>query len=376
MDEFMQDAYLSMLTYGMPELFVDMAPIEGEVVSQKQIIDSNMLPYVRIMPPTKRTNWGVSKFGEYYWVVFKDTATDDTEPANQTEKDAVYLLLQPHGWELWERSTEIKDSGFTKTNEGPYLFGRIPLVPFFKQWSKKYKRFGVSAIQETAPSAKAILNLISQQQQDIFTSFAFLVFQSDSAIEAPSEMGTSTIMTYPTEAKNKPEFLTVPVDHIRVKQEVIDTKVEHMIRSAKLSSSIGELSHKVSRSGIAGEVERRELYTVLQELARNCEQAEMGVISYVVSWLKGDYVPPEETGFEVHYNDTFRLEATPELIELADKVSNIYKITSPTFVKETLKKLPQTMLREGSDTLETVIEEIDNSDPAEMDLIPLDNPEE
>lgn len=370
-DDFMQHyAYVDALVYGWTELFVDMPQMAVKPTTTEQATDLGLVPYVRSITPLLRTNWSTDDKGNYNWAVLYEPGQESEEPATDPVGDNTYLVLKKNGWERYaKQDNDMGKKAFTLKDNGDYAIGRVPLIPLYNERSRKFKRFGVSLINEAAPIAQAILNLISQQEQDVFASFSFIAIQTDSKLDNVSELGTQKIVTYALEAKNPPMYIVVPVDHIKVKQEIIEKKVEHMLRKAKLSVAMGELSTK-TKSGIAGEVERMELFTYLGAMARHLEAAERRMISLVCSWQAGQYVSPEDTKYNVHYNDEFTLEAIPELITLAEKISNIYKTVSPTYVKQVLKRLPHRDMPTGDKERDVIDKEIDNADIEGMDLIP------
>ncbi len=371
LDDFMQHfAYEDALVYGWTELFVDMpqgSEIGDKPVTAQQAANAGLLPYVRSISPLLRSNWGTDQNGNYLWAVLKELGVETETPATEPVGAGTYLVLKRDGWDRY--SAEGKDGKFEISGTNTYALGGVPLIPLYHEKSRKFKRFGVSLLNEAAPIAQAILNLISQQEQDIFASFSLLAIQTDSTLDGPNELGTSRIMAYALEAKNAPQYITVPVEHIKIKQEVIEGKIEHMLRKAKLSVALGELSTK-TKSGIAGEVERMELFTYLSAMARHMEAAELRMIALVCSWHAGKEVKPADTGYKVHYNDEFTLEAIPELLTLAEKVVNIYKTISPAYVRHTLKRLPHRDLPDGDTVRDEIDKEIDAADIQGMDLIP------
>jgi len=371
MDDFMQDtAYVDTLNFGWTELFVDMPKIVSEIYTEQQQIEAGAVPYVRSIVPLDRINWSLDTDESYKWTIIKERPGESDVLTNTPVENPTYLLLKRDGWERYEKN-EDDEGEYALVDAGIYNFNRVPLIPMYYQKSRKHRRFGISLCNEIAPISQAMLNLISQQQEDIFMSFAFLAVQTDQGLEKPSELGTSRVMTYSVESRNPPMYITVPVEHIKAKQEVIETKIEQILKKAKLSIAMGDSEQKTPiRSGIAGTVERMELFKALTSLARTLEETEMQIASMVCSYNAGKYIAPEDTGYSVQYNDRFSLEPTAELVELTEKVSTIYRAISPEYVKYQLKKLPHRDLRVGDKTREAIDAEIDNSDIGEMDLIP------
>ena len=368
LDDFMQHtAYVDALTYGWNEILVDMPTIVDPVVTVQQQKEAGYMPYVRSITPMERINWSLNTNESYKWTVIAEQPGESDEQTNEPSAIPTYLLLKPQGWERYEKQGE--DEHYTLADSGLYTFGRVPLVPLYYTKSRKHRRFGVSLCNEIAPVAKALLNLISQQQEDIFMSFSFLGVQTDQKLEGVNELGTKRVIAYSGDAKNPPGYITVPVEHIEAKQKVIEAKIEQILRKSKLSQAMGELSTKI-KSGIAGAVERMELFETLATMAKNLEEAEMQIASMVCSYNAGKYIAPEDTGLTVHYNDKFNLEPTKEMIEFVEKVVSIYKAVSPEYVKHALKILPHRDLRMGDEIRDTIDDEIDGADIAEMDLIP------
>jgi hypothetical protein len=361
---FLRESQRKASSYGHVAIVVDKPkPLsEEEVETLQDEQDKNIRPYVYRLDPTEITDWKYERIGTqgYQLTMLKIKEEEDPE---------TYRLWYQDRWELWE----IKKDMAELLDEGPNPLGEIPVV-FLLNLATDEDLTGRSDLNDIAYVNRHIFNLCSWNDENIEnTCFAMLARAKRVAGEGGSakddDVGPSIIVEYDPEAPNdKPYWLEPPGVSQDVFDKRLDRDVSEIHRMAKMGgvAATPEEMANVAKSGIALELEFRQMNSALAEKADNIEEAHEAIVRFYAKWQS------TEASGTIDYPDDFNVE------DLAQDLENAIEATalriSPLFNVEMKKRLVRVALPKlPADRAKEIEDEIDRSEfafiPAEYNLL-------
>jgi len=333
---FLRESQRKASTYGHVAIIVDKPrPAEDDAVpeTQQQEQDQNIRPYVYRVNPTNIVDWTYQLVGTsgYRLTMIRIVENDDPER---------YRIWYEDRWELWEVEKDkavLLDSG-----ENP--IGQVPVV-FLLNLATDADLIGRSDLNDIAYVNRHIYNLCSWNDENIEnTCFAMLAKAKREAGKGgeggSDDVGPSIVIEYdPGEPNDKPYWLEPPGVSQDVFDKRIDRDVDEIHRMAKMGgvSATPTEAGKSPKSGVALELEFRQMNSTLAEKADNVEEAHQAIIDLYVKWQGGG-----EFKGTIDYPDDFNIE------DLAADLENAIQATalriSARFNAEMKKKISRIAL--------------------------------
>lgn len=336
---------------------------EDEVETRQDEQDKNIRPYIYRINPTDITDWKYERIGTqgYMLTMLKIKEEDDPE---------TYRIWYRDRWELWT----IKKDQASLEEEGVNPLGEIPVV-FLLNLGTDEDLIGRSDLNDIAYVNRHIYNLCSWNDENVEnTCFAMLAKAKKVAGEGGGSdddaVGPSIIVEYDPEAANdRPYWLEPP----GVSQETFDARLDRDVSEIHRMAKMGGVAATPAetgqgvKSGIALELEFRQMNSTLAEKADNIEEAHERI---VYLWAKWQGVT--EAKASIDYPDDFNVE------DLAQDIENAVEATalkiSPKFNVEMKKRLVRVALPKlTAESAKEIEEEISRSEvafmPAEYSLL-------
>jgi len=358
MDDFMQTALRKHYATGV-DFVVDKTPGGEDAETRKQEIDSGAQPYVSMFTPLERIDWACEHSGKYKWARYS-LGTKAAESEEAGDGGQQYLTMTPDSWTLWT----VIDEEATKLT-GDLAIGTIPIVQFYWRRSGRpeYRGVPISLLTKIAPIARALLNLISQGQLDIYMAIGVLAAIGVDADQLPKEMAPMCWVALPDGASV--DTIVPEVGHIAEKRNWINLLMLRMLSLGKvISPSFGDSSKGRASSGLQVAAERTDLDNELAATAGQLEQVEKDIIRLAVSRMEGKPVDHGAIGYSVEYNRRYVLANTSEIIEQAKSMIDLGTVPEevPTLMRTQLKRLAGQFLKPDTNEYQAVMDEIDKAD--------------
>jgi len=223
--------------------------------------------------------------------------------------------------------------------------GRVPVVSMYYSESAnpRYRKVPMSLLTRVAPIARALLNLTSQGQLDIYMAIGILAAQGVKANELPTEVSPMCWISMPSDSSV--EQIRPAVEHIREKREWAMMYMSEMLRLGKVGGATGELKSRAT-SGFQVQAERTDLDNEMCATAGRLERVESEVLALAVSRYVGKNVSPIDLGYSVEYNKRFVLSSVDEVLGDAERYFRLgIQDESPTLTKTMVQRIAAAVLR-------------------------------
>jgi len=179
LDAFMARALRQYYVSGV-DIVVDKAqtPAGSDPETRDQEVQLGRRPYLAALGPLERVDWACDHAGGYKWVRY-DLGCRPPESEDSAPGPRRYLTLTSDEWRLYEvdgdRETPVRFSS------GAMRLGIPPVIRFYYRESARpeYRGVPLSLLTRVAPVARALLNLISQGQLDIYMAIGVLAAVTD-----------------------------------------------------------------------------------------------------------------------------------------------------------------------------------------------------
>ncbi len=311
-DTFMKNALRLHYVNGV-DLIVDKTDDRrpGTAPSRAHQLRSRQRPCLSCATPLQRVDWSCDHTGRYHWVRYHL----GTEP-RQDETDAPgprrYLTLTPSQWRLYRVSLAGDEQNVTCTR-GNMSLGRVPAIGFyFRQGhDEQHGPIPLSLLTRIAPVARALLNLLSQGQLDIYMAIGILAATGIDPQQLPREIAPMCWLAFPEGATI--QHIRPAVEHIQEKRAWAALLMENILRMGKLTGVAGATNGS-ARSGFQVQAERTDLDGEMASTARQLEQVETEAIRLLVSRSLGRLVGTQELKYTVEYNKKYVLSGVSDLL--------------------------------------------------------------
>lgn len=345
----------------------------------------------RIFPitPLQRINWSCKPSGEYNWLCFQDLAGDNPSPLIRNSAELMAYITIAAAGEVggkpdngyWIRST-LGAANPSADTVAPSRFGAgvwnhtVGYAPnkrcgvatlYYRQSIDPRKRHtGVSKIAMMAVLTRAILNVLSWTQEDILSNLAILALPSKGGRPPKDDQNNpivptltaATILYYDPDNGGAPQVVQGEVAHIKIKMDFVAALVQEVLRVANL---LGAEATGV-RSGVAGLVERNELFQELSQIAGGMDSFGYDVLALAKSWATNTDVTADDirdAGVRVNFHKgPYTLDPLKDVIQNARNVLGMFAPISPTMATAALRYAARSFLYANDPDLEKVLEEI------------------
>ena len=269
--------------------------------------------YLAGFGPLERVDWACDHAGRYKWVRY-DLGSQPSDHEDTAPGPRRYLTLTSDEWRLYEVSEDGEAP--VRFSSGAMRLGIPPVVSFNYRESVRpeYRGVTLSLLTRVAPVARAMLNLVSQGQLDIYMAIGVLAAIGVDADRLPKEMAPMCWLGLPDGATI--QHIHPAVEHVQEKRKWIAMLAESILRMGKLIGATGEVTARAT-SGFQVAAERTDLDNEMSATAVQMEGVERDVIRLAISRMEGRLVDHSEIGYSVEYNKRYVLAPASDLVAQA-----------------------------------------------------------
>jgi hypothetical protein len=316
MDDFMRNALRLYYVNGV-DLIVDKSSPAldgGGTITRADEIRRNARAFLTCATPIQRVDWSCDHTGRYRWVRYHLGAQPRADEADQPGPQR-YLTLTPQQWRLYRVSTAGGERTVSCAT-GEMSLGTVPVIGFYFRLGQdeQYGPMPLSLLTRISPVARALLNLLSQGQLDIYMAIGILAATGIDPQQLPREIAPMCWLAFPEGASI--EHIRPAVEHIREKRAWAGLLMEQILRMGKLTGIAGGTAGS-PKSGFQVQVERTDLDSEMASTAKQMERVETEAIRLLLSRQLGRNIDPGQLGYSVEYNKRFALAGVSDLIEQA-----------------------------------------------------------
>jgi len=311
LDAFMARALRQYYTNGV-DIVVDKArgDFQIEPETRDQEMQLGRRPYLAMFSPLERVDWACDHAGGYKWVRYdlgRRPADCEQSPAGPVR----YLTLTADQWRLYELFEDSETP--VRFSSGDMRLGAPPVVQFYYRCSSRpeYRGVPLSLLTRVAPLARALLNLVSQGQLDIYMAIGVLAAIGVDADRLPKEMAPMCWLGLPDGAEI--QHIHPAVEHVREKRKWIAMLSEAILRMGKLIGASGKVAARAT-SGFQVAAERTDLDNEMSATAVQAEAVERDLIRLAISRMEGRPVDRAEIGYSVEYNKKYVLAPAADIV--------------------------------------------------------------
>lgn len=357
MDAFMTDTLRKYYTTGVDIVVDKPLPPQGVAIQSRadeQIL--GLMPYLTAMTPLQRPDWACDHAGRYLWVRY-DLGHQPPSDESSDKGDRQFLTLSRDSWRVYR----VCSDGTACVASASMRLGITPVVRFYARQSDRpeYRGVPLSLLSRIAPVARALLNLISQGQLDIYMAIGVLAAIGVDPEKLPTEMAPMCWLGLPEGADVK--HIRPAVEHIAEKREWIRMAMEAILRMGKVVGPTGELSGRAT-SGFQVAAERTDLDNEMAATATQLESVERDVIRLAISRMEGRLVDHREIGYSVEYNRKYVLSPAVDIVKQAREFFDSPMAGAlPEMGRVFLRKVLDSVMKKDDSRYDAIVGAIENA---------------
>ena len=360
LDAFMARALRQYYISGV-DIVVDKAqsPAESDPETRDQEVQLGRRPYLAAFSPLERVDWACDHAGGYKWVRY-DLGCRPGESEDSGPGPRRYLTLTADEWRLYEVAGDHE--GPVRFNAGAMRLGIPPVIRFYYRESARpeYRGVPLSLLTRIAPVARAMLNLVSQGQLDIYMAIGVLAAVGVDADRLPKEMAPMCWLGLPDGAQV--QHIHPAVEHVREKREWIVMLSEAILRMGRLIGATGKVTARAT-SGFQVAAERTDLDNEMSATALQMEAVERDVIRLAVSRMEGRLVDHAEIGYSAEYNKKYVLTPAADIVAQAREFfSTGLAGDVPQISRLFLRRILDSLLKKDDPRYSEIAQAIENAD--------------
>jgi len=354
--EFMRKVCTLSAIYGHAHILIDRprpTKEDEEKISKRTLTKSEVVgaypPYAVIVHPYNLLDWSVDPVTrELNWVIIRELILDDADFTEERGITDTYRVWTQTSWILY--SDENKE-----LDRGDHNLGVVPLITCYHKDIDE-DLVGESMLKDVAEANRTIFNWTSNIDEMVARqTFSQLTCPDDGTLfeeevdesgqsTALKKVGSSTIFTFPAEARHPPKFISPDTEQVGIIWTMIENHVREMFRMAGLISAKSSLIQLQQRTGKAQEFEFLDMAVFLAAKANVLEDTENKMNELCYKWLQLDDHPAR-----VHYPEKFDIVSPGEIVDLFTKVT--MNGISGTLNKEMAKRMVHQVLPNAEDEI-------------------------
>ncbi len=327
---------------------VDGVEVATPVVSQADVEDNAVYPYVSVYEATNILNWKYERdsFGRPFLAEL--TLLDTVEETDLLR----YRVWTPQTWEIYIMSNGV----VTLENSGQNPLNTIPFTWVINSQSS-HRNIGISDLKEVGYIDASIIRNLSQAEEIVdYAAFPMMLKPMlPPGTEEDDTTGVTNVIEFdPDRPESMPKWMESkvkePIDAILL---VIAKKVEEIYRSVNAGGLQATEVSREAKSGVALQQEFRLLNAKLASKSSLLEEAEKQVINFWVKWENKDV--PED--LVISRPRDFNISDL--LTDLETAILSMSAVESDTYRKQIQKLIARRTLTERDDfsEIDTEIEE-------------------
>ncbi len=339
MEQLLMEARTKAAIYGHCFLLVDSTRAQTEIVTEADVAEQGIRPFVRVLTPLDVINWRLDSNGKLVEVIYKCVPEQETSILDGNTDDV-------EEFRYWSRTEWHVYRNGSLVDQGVNPIGRVPLVTLYHK--KRAPMLGASLISKSSKYQQTLTNWFSQidkiQEQQ---SFSQAVLTSEAT---PTEVGigVSTVLHLKPNTKDgggKEEFTYVAPDikPLELAWDSFYKTISMAVSSMSLPGDVFEDKHSKSapESGVAKAYRWKNTDKRLLVMSLNEQEAAREVMELCGLWMGREF-----TG-SIQYPTTFDLSGAD------DAISNLLALSTielPQSAKVELMKQALTMALPRTDS--------------------------
>lgn len=293
---FMKKAAIRAKLHGVEFIVVDMEQLEeGQIVTEKDIIEQRLYPYLYLVSPSQVNNWALDKFGNLIYFSYTITSNFVDDEGNIKSLGETYT---------WTNDYCIRQIQGEEKRKIVNPLGMIPIVPLYGAINDSDTLIPQSDVYAIARTNYALYNACSEERERARSqAFSMLIYpiadddDYDSGDE-PLQYGTADMLLYRGTTHGKPEFITPPTDSTDILLSEINFMIKEIYRMANMQFAIEGSKYNIS--GIVKEWENQQLFQTISELAQGLQEAE-----YKIAKVFSKYMGENMDNISITYNNQY-----------------------------------------------------------------------
>jgi len=361
--EFIKEAGYWASVYGVVHIFVNMPALINPPKNKAQQRENKQIPYASIVYPPQLKDWSLDRQGNFQWVLIESIYYNDSDPEYERIEETHYMLITKEKWTILDEDGEkVKFDDGTKS-EGPNEIGTIPIYTMYNK--RGTDKVGKSLLRDIVYVNRKIFNWCSCIDEQIERqTFSQLVVPDSGELAEKEEsgesnvlkeIGTSSVWTFPFDARHPPAFISPEVENINTIWKLVVDNIKEIFRLSGLQGGTSDLY--TSRSGRQSQYSFIGVNSALAEKSASYQEAENQISKLALQHMGKQ----AEEFSEVKYPSTFDVQA------LADEIDSLFMIMERNLSSRLNKELQKNIARKSlpNATQEVIIEiekEIESSD--------------
>lgn len=348
--------------FGAMHVLIDMPMIGKRRATRADERNGLLQPYCTLIYPKQLRDWSLDAQGNLRWIVIESAYYKDLDPNTEREIETHYKLITREEWKIEDEEGNPVTFEDGSPNRGRNELGKIPLVTLYHRDIDDDK-VGESMLKDIVYINRIIMNWCSCLDEQIERhTFSQLIYPDDGTLAEESEsdddplrkIGTSHILTFPSDSGQPPMFISPDVANIQTIWRLIIDHIKEIYRIAGLIGSSDDMY--ASKSGRAAQMGFLGVNSALAEKAKRYQKFENDVCRLAYQQLGQN---PEDFR-EVKYSDTF------DVSSLGDEVEALFRIMEKNFSGTLNKTIQKDIARKAiplapTDIREKVENEIEKS---------------
>lgn len=355
---FMKKAAIRAKLHGVEFIVVDMEQLEeGQIVTEKDIIEQRLYPYLYLVSPSQVNNWALDKFGNLIYFSYTITSNFVDDEGNIKSLGETYT---------WTNNYCIRQIKGEEQRKIINPLGIIPIVPLYGAINDSDTLIPQSDVYAIARTNYALYNACSEERERARSqAFSMLIYpiadddDYDSGDE-PLQYGTADMLLYRGTTHGKPEFITPPTDSTDILLSEINFMIKEIYRMANMQFAIEGSKYNIS--GIVKEWENQQLFQTISELAQGLQEAE-----YKIAKVFSKYMGENMDDISVTYNNQYGIVDSTSVLTnatqaLALNICGSYnEAMKEQVIRATLKDV-------DSSVVDTILKDLQNEPTAKEGL--------
>ena len=357
---FMKKAAIRAKLHGVEFIVVDMEQVEEDrLLTEKDVVDQRLYPYLYLVSPAQVTNWYTDKLGRLVSISY-------TIDNYVLDKDG-NAVNKPETWTWTNTVCKKVVDGETQTFQNPV--GIIPIIPLYGAINDSNNLIPQSDLYAIARTNHALYNACSELRErnraQAFSLLTYPIADEDDYEngDEPLRYGTADMIMYRGgKSAAKPEFITPPSDSSDIIMNEINFCIKEIYRMATLQMTTGVNQYNVS--GTAREWDNQQLFQTISELGQGLQEAEKSIM-YVFS----KYMNEDMKEFSVVYNNQYGI--IDAATTLANATSALTMNISEEYNEEMRKQVVRATLKDvDANIVDKLVESVENSPTGKQPLEP------
>lgn len=234
---FMKKAAIRAKLHGVEFIVVDMERLnDGEIITEKEVIEKRLFPYLYLISPSNINKWAVDKFGRLIYISY-------TVENNIIDEEGNIKTIG----ETWTWTNTICKKTINGQEEEIFNnpIGMIPIIPLYGAINDSNTLIPQSDVYAIARTNHSLYNACSELRErnraQAFSILTFPISEEDDydTGDEPIRYGTADCILYKGTTAKAPQFITPPSASSNIIMDEINFCIKEIYRMASLQLITG-----------------------------------------------------------------------------------------------------------------------------------------